>query len=263
LNLRSVAIWRIALAVVGCGLSAGCPTRVHVPGLPPLPEMDSQLETLEREQDACTKSAVPDPSCQQTKANLLKLANDADAVAAKAADPRMQIAYLRVAGTAAWQAGIEGTALANKTSQQGSDLCTTLDAQAQDNKVFGVPRDCAVLTILPGLVAHGNYLEQMKRIEADPESDAHLQELTNIVANFANDTVLFVHDREDAATRFKGLDDSVKKYVADAEKRMFCNLQVLRRAVLTKDRYRAALKQRVLDEIDRAQAQTNMSLLDC
>lgn len=181
------------------------------------------------------------PCVDEAEAKLFDLAQSAINAANDARDQRTRVALLRLAGVSLWQSGrgdeTEGSAMLNQITSQGSSVCEALETEAGKKNVYGAPRDCAILTILPALVWHSAYFNQLEQLEKQAPTEETRTALEKIVRNYPANTVLFVSERETTAKSFTGLSESVKGYIQEVKVRSFCNYLKVEEIVLDKDAY--------------------------
>jgi len=230
-----------------------------------LATLQGNFNTLYEAKQRCEQSTgVPDeriPCEGEQDMALYELARGADAAASSAADPRTRIALLRLAGVAAWQgAGAAADALVNKVSFEGVMRCDALEERVRAHETWGAPRDCALLVLLPALLAHEVKLAQLAVLRKAGQCAVGDIALRDIVDTWADSTVLFVRAHESKALGYRGVSDSVRRYVAEAKRRMMCNFQKVRsfeparcpaesaRALEEKDRIESALGTTFLEE---------------
>jgi hypothetical protein len=203
-----------------------------------LATLQSDFDDLYGARQACAKRAdareapdAPGPElpCEGQDVALYELALDAEKAARRAGDPRTRIALLRLAGVAAWQgAGREADALVAKAALEGVTQCDALEEQVRRQETWGAPRDCAVLVLLPALLAHDVQLERLARLRAAGACATGDVSLAELVDSWADSTVLFVQRREAKALGYRGLSPGVRRYVAETKRRMMCNFEKVR-----------------------------------
>jgi hypothetical protein len=184
--------------------------------------------------DVTTPAGLP---CGQSDEAMLSLAQEAEKGAADAKDPRTKISMLRLAGVSAWQAGPPGQQLATKVALEGGKLCDELEVKAKRREVYGAPRDCAILVILPALVSHSAYVNVLERLKNVPATDDTASELQRVADNYADNTVIFMVGNQAKATGFTGLDPSVVAYISAATKHMFCSFRLAEQVALANPKY--------------------------
>ncbi len=179
------------------------------------------------------------PCAEEAKAKLYDLAQSAIGTAKDARDQRTKVALLRVAGVSLWQSGRgteeEGNALVNQITLEGQAICEALETKAKKENIFGAPRDCAILTILPALVWHSEYFHKLKQLKHQEPTEDRKKALKGIISNYPNNTVLFVVAKETTAKGFTGLSATVKVYIEEVKKRSFCNYLMAEEIVLKRN----------------------------
>lgn len=198
-----------------------------------LSSLQSEFNELYARAAECAKSPTDSLDCTGQDLALHQLALDAEEAAGKADDPRTQIALLRLAGVAAWQShGARADAQATKIALAGEQRCDALDSEVKRRSAWGAPRDCALLLILPGLVAHDQLLEQLAALETAQACTAGDVALADLVDTYADATVLFLEDRKAKALGYQGISPSTRAYFEESQKRMVCNFERVRRLAL-------------------------------
>jgi hypothetical protein len=168
-------------------------------------------------------------ACEGQDVPLYQLALEAEASARKAKDPRSRIALLRLAGVAGWQGtGDNANELVERVSLEGVQRCDALEQRVRAKETWGAPRDCAILVLLPALLAHDVQLEKFAALEAAKQCVVGDVSYQDVVETYADSTVLFVHLKEGQALGYTGLSDSVREYVAESKRRMMCNFEKVR-----------------------------------
>ena len=187
----------------------------------------------------------------ESEAALFSLAESANSSATKASDQRTKVALLRLAGVSLWQSGrgAEANDWTYKIYQEGDSVCTPLEAKAKKGEIYGAPRDCALLTILPALVWHSEYIERLERLKYQDPTNERKQTLKEIIQNYHQNTVGFISEKENKAKNFTGISESIKEYIDEVKKRSYCNFLRAEEIVLKHDIYRVELKQEVKEKI--------------
>jgi len=207
------------------------------------------------------------PCTEEAKAKLYDLAQSAVRTAGNARDQRTKVALLRLAGVSLWQSGRgteeEGNALENQITLEGQAICETLEAEAKKENIYGAPRDCAILTILPALVWHSEYYHTLKELKGKKPTEDRKKALKEIISNYPNNTVLYVVAKETTAKSFTGLSDTVKDYIEEVKRRSFCNYLMTEEIVLGRnnDLY-LNLKPEVKKNIKSMGEKTDLNRLD-
>ncbi len=240
---RLTALW---VALITAGLLATSCAGIS------LSRLQTDFNQLYQAKEAClsAKPTSPEditnvksiPCTEQAEAALFDLSQSAKSAADKAKDQRTKVALLRLAGLSLWQSGRgtekEGNALVNNISMEGEFVCNAIEKEAKKGEIYGAPRDCALLTILPALVYHSEYKMRLERLDDQEPSDDSKREFENLISNYANNTVLFISAREEKVKAFTGLSISVKDYIDEAKRRSFCNFQKAEEVALKHDIYR-------------------------
>jgi len=180
------------------------------------------------------------PCTEEAKAKLYDLAQSAASTASNARDQRTKVALLRLAGVSLWQSGRgteeEGNALVNITTLEGQAICEALETEAKKENIYGAPRDCAILTILPALVWHSEYYHKLKELKDQNPTEDRKKALESVISNYPNNTVLYIVAKEAAAKSFTGLSDTVKVYIEEVKRSSFCNYLTAEEIVLDRDK---------------------------
>ena len=209
------------------------------------------------EQDASARAL----SCEGQEIPLYELAVSAEAAAGKARDARTRIALLRLAGVSAWQGvGRNADQLVTRVSLEGVKRCDALEERVRRQETWGAPRDCAMLVLLPALLAHDVQLENFAALQTAASCSVGEVSYRDIVDSYADSTVLFVATQKSKALGYTGSSPSVRLYVEETQKRMLCNFGKLRssapdvcpaesnRAAREKDRIEGELGTTIADE---------------
>ena len=212
--------------------------------------LQNDFDRLYQEKEDCRQSADARntlditriesiPCLEESEAALFNLAQSAKSAAEDASDQRTKVALLRLAGVSLWQSGRgtqgEGNALVNQITSEGESICDSLETEARKENIFGAPRDCAILTILPALVWHSEYFNRLEQLAKKEPTEDRKKTLEGIISNYPNNTVLFIVAKETKAKGFTGLSDSVKVYIEEVKKRSFCNYLKTEEIVLEPD----------------------------
>jgi hypothetical protein len=222
-----------------------------------------QSQDQERGESAAKGTSIP--CIEQSGAAFFDVAQSAKSAADKADDQRTKIALLRLAGVSVWQSGRgaekEGNALFNNICLQGDSICRAVEEKAKKGEIYGAPRDCALLAILPALVWHSEYKERLEELKREVPSEQSKEELSKIIENYANNTVLFVSSKKEEVRSFSGLPRSVMDYIEELQKRSFCNFQAAEAIVLGHDMYRD-LEEQVDNQFKIMSQETGLNRVD-
>jgi hypothetical protein len=217
-----------------------------------LSRLQTEFNQLYQEREACLSQGPesgPDvtkvksiPCIEQAEAAFFDLAQSAKSAADTAHDQRTKIALLRLAGLSLWQSGRgaekEGNALVNHIFLEGESICKAVEEKAKRGEIYGAPRDCALLAILPALVWHSEYKRRLEGLKREAPSEHGKEELSRIIENYANKTVLFLSDKKEEVRNHTGLSRSVMGYIDQVEKSSFCNFRMAEEIVLRHEMYR-------------------------
>jgi hypothetical protein len=242
-----------------------------------LSRLQTEFNQLYQEREACQSQdqqsgkgaakAKSIPCIEQAEAAFFDVAQSAKTAADKAGDQRTKIALLRLAGVSLWQSGRgaekEGNALVTNICLQGDSICKAIEEKAKKGEIYGAPRDCALLAILPALVWHSEYKERLEKLKREVPSEHGKEELSRIIENYANNTVLFVSNKKEEVRNYTGLSRSVMEYIEEVQKRSFCNFQMAEEIVLGHDMYRD-LEERVDNQFRIMSQETGLNRVnDC
>lgn len=232
-------------------LLAGCATTAD-------PDQGARrLAELVARRDAC----APEQPCRAAaRDELARLAEETADAAPGARDEPTRLALLGLAGTAAWQAGPDAGALAVRSAEVGVVRCRTLDELAQTGQARGAPDACAVLELLPALVAHASALADLEQLAARPPDASGEERLAELVAHYPQDTFLLVQQRAPHATGYAGIDPATIGWVEETHRRLFCDFGAVAAQVRGRDRYRRALGTALERQIARAERAAGLSL---
>jgi hypothetical protein len=198
------------------------------------------------------------------EAELRELSASARASAGQAEDEASRIRLLRVAGTAAWQGGPEGAAAAARVAEETVPECRRMEELARQDRGAPAPADCALLEILPALVAHTNHLEQLAVLTASRPTEGGLQALSRIVERYPPDTFLFIEERQEWATAYQSLGPRGRTYVENSRRVLFCDTRRVRDTVEAHTRYRDALGEAITEVFTAAAEATGLDFaIDC
>lgn len=223
-----------------------------------------RFERLFLRKQGCPAGAGGAACRASAEEELLELADSARRWAAEAGDERDRIRLLRVAGTAAWQGGPEGVVIATRVSEDTVPRCRSIEELSRTGQTQPAPADCALLEILPGLVAHTHHLQELAPLEALRPTEGGRQALARIVDHYPPETFLFVQQREEWAKAYEALGPRGRTYVESAKRVLFCDYTRVRDTVESHDLYRKALEQSVEDRMARAGELTGLDFsLDC
>jgi hypothetical protein len=101
-------------------------------------------------------------------------------------------------------------------ASKGSRLCESLD-----RKRFGTPRDCAILSMLPALIAHDRWVGQFKELGTkNPEDKTAF--LESFSANYKWNTWDAVSAQESVLAKDPRIDESVLLYVERQKNYFYC-----------------------------------------
>ena len=214
-----------------------------------LSRLQTEFNELYQEKEACLsqeKASGKDvtsiksiPCIEQAEAAFFALAQSAKSAADSADDQRTKIALLRLAGVSLWQSGRgtekEANALVNRICLEGESICRAIEEKAKKGEIYGAPRDCALVAILPALVWHSEYKKRLEELKGQPYSEQGREELIRIIENYPGNTVLFVSSKKKEVGTYTGLSPSVMDYVKEVERKSFCNFLIVEEIVLGKD----------------------------
>lgn len=223
-----------------------------------------RFEKLFVRKQNCPEGAAGAACRQEVEAELLDLAQQSRAAAEQAGDHVSRIRLLRVAGTAAWQGGPPGAALANQIAAETVPRCRSFEEESREGHATPPPADCALLEILPGLVAHTNHLQQLAALTRLRATDGGLQALTGIVERYPPDTFLFVQQHQEWATAYETLGPRGRTYIENSRRILFCDYRRVRDTVESHARYREALADATAASLARAAEATGLDYgIDC
>jgi hypothetical protein len=264
--LKGTRLW-VALITIGF-LATSC-TSVS------LPRLQTEFDQLYREREACLSQGTERgkdvtkvksiPCMEQAEAAFFDVARSAKSAADTAGDQRTKIALLRLAGVSLWQSGRggekEGNALVNDICFQGESICKGIEGEVKKGEIYGAPRDCALLAILPALVWHSEYKRRLEDLRREIPSEQGKEELSKIIENYANNTVLFVSTKKEEVRNYTGISRSVLEYIEEVQKRSFCNFQMAEEIVLGHDMYRD-LEERLDNQFKIMSQETGLNRVD-
>jgi hypothetical protein len=188
-------------------------------------ELQSDFIVLYQQKDRCEKyreenKPLPVECLADHNQALLEIARETEKIADKTGDERTQIGLYRLGAIAAWQASEKGWTIATDLSSKGERLCETLDP-----KSFGAPRDCAILMIMPALIAHDSFVAEMEGIVS--------KDATQKVSFFQRFSRSYKVNTWDALVRYeeklKGdprLDKTILKYISLQKQFFWCTLGI-------------------------------------
>jgi hypothetical protein len=211
-----------------------------------LSRLQTEFNELYQEKEACLsqgKATGEDvtnvkgiPCIEQAEAAFFALAQSAKSAADSAEDQRTKIALLRLAGVSLWQSGRgtekEANALVNRICLEGESICTAIEEKAKKGEIYGAPRDCALVAILPALVWHSEYDKRLEELKREPYTAQRREELIRIIENYPGNTVLFVSNKKKEVGTYTGLSPSVVDYIKEVERRCFCNFLVVEQMIM-------------------------------
>jgi hypothetical protein len=183
--------------------------------------LQSDFITLYQQKDRCEQAqkkdeTLPSECMADYDQALINIAQEAEKLEGKAEDARTRIGILRLGALAAWQAGEKGFNKADDLASKGSRLCESLDREH-----FGAPRDCAILGVLPALVAHDSWVAQSKDLATkNPEDKAVFFE--NFAANYKLNTWDVVAKQEALLAKDPKIDASLLLYLRRQKNAFYC-----------------------------------------
>ena len=223
-----------------------------------------RFETLFIRKQSCPSGSRGAACRGSVEAELLQLAESARASAEQADNEASRIRLLRVAGTAAWQGGPQGAVVARGIAEDAVPRCRSLEDLARKGRATPPPADCALLEILPALVAHTNQLDQLAVLTASRPTEGGLLALTRIVEHYPPDTFLYIEQRQEWATAYQALGPRGRTYVENSRRVLFCDTRRLRDTVEAHTRYRDTLGETVAEVLTRAAEATGLDFaIDC
>lgn len=223
-----------------------------------------RFEKLFVRKQNCPAGAAGAACRESAESELLDLAGRARASAADESDEARRIRLLRVAGTAAWQGGSRGTPLAVEIAEEAVPRCRALEERARTQDTPPAPVDCALLEILPGLVTHTRYLEDLAAIAALRPTEASTRALARIVERYPADTFLAVQAHQEWATAYTALGRRGRTYVETSRRVLFCDYRRVAGTVDAHERYREALDEAMAAGLARAPEATGLDFaVDC
>lgn len=223
-----------------------------------------RFEKLFVRKQNCASGAAGSACRQEAEAELLELAQRSHDSAAQEMNPLSRIRLLRISATAAWQAGSQGAGLADRIAEDTVPRCRSFEEEARKGNATPPPVDCALLEILPGLVAHTNHLAQLDALSALGPTEGGLRALTRIVEHYPPDTFLFVQAHQEWATAYESLGQRGRTYIETSRRILFCDYRRVRDTVESHDRYREALGASIAAGLARAAEATDLDFaVDC
>ncbi|MGI9591813.1 MAG: hypothetical protein ACR2P8_10635 [Myxococcota bacterium] len=223
-----------------------------------------RFEKLFVRKQNCPSGARGAACRQEVQLELLELAERARESAEAESDEATRIRLLRVAATAAWQGGPQGVVIANRIAEDTVPRCRSLEELARKGQTAPAPVDCALLEILPGLVAHTNHLEQLEALTLLRPTDAGLQALARIIDHYPADTFRFLEQHEEWALSYQELGLRGRTYVETSRRVLFCDFRRVAEAVDAHDRYREALGETMAAALASANENSDLDFaIDC
>jgi hypothetical protein len=254
---------RIGAGILVAGLLLGLTGCATLSRLTHVGAQDRFEKLFVRKQN-CPDGAAGAACREAVEAELLELAQRSRDSAEQATDPVSRFRLLRVAATAAWQGGPQGAALANRIAEEAVPRCRSFEQEARKGQATPPPADCALLEILPGLVAHTHHLDQLAALAALGPTEGGLRALTRIVERYPPDTFLFVQEHQEWATAYETLGPRGRTYVENSRRVLFCDYRRVRDTVESHTRYREALDATITTGLARAAEATGLDYtLDC
>lgn len=217
-----------------------------------------RFEKLFVRKQNCPEGAAGAGCRQGVEEEMLLLSERARASADADGDEATRIRLLRVAGSAAWQGGPAGALIATRIAEDTVPRCRSLEALSLKSRTEPAPVDCALLEILPGLVAHTNHLDQLTALRLLRPTDGGLQALARIVDHYPGDTFLFVQQHAERATSYQAVGPRGRAYVETSRRVLFCDYRRVQDAVDAHDRYREALGETMEAALARAVEATDL-----
>ena len=206
-------------------LAVSAPALLLLSCATPAPSVGAdRLRALVAERDACR-----DAPCRRTaESALLELGHRASEAAGTARREHQRLGHLRVAGLAAWQAGEAGEPLADRANRAALSRCRTLDDLAREGRPVGSPDDCAVLEVLPALVAHAAAMREIPWLAGVQPDTRNRYALETLAADYPSQTFLLLADLEPRLLAYRGLSRPTADWLIDSRKRAFCDYARLR-----------------------------------
>jgi hypothetical protein len=204
----------LAACAIGCGTARG------------LSDLQREFDRALQFDDACRDPgggarALECATGQQ--ARYAAIADEAGRLAREASSPATRVALLRLEATAAWQAGRDDQARA--AADRAQPLCEASDAAAG-------ARDCAVLAVLPALIAVDRYGRAWAALRAAPGGDAATR-VTALERQYRTQLWPQFNAAAAGAQRTPGLPESFGAYLDRQRVRSFCTYrEVGREAVM-------------------------------
>jgi hypothetical protein len=183
--------------------------------------LQSDFVTLYQQKDRCEQArkkgkALPSECMADYDQALMDIALEAEKLVGRAEDAGTRVGLLRLGALAAWQGGEEGFNKADDLASRGSRLCDSLD-----KKGFGAPRDCAILRLVPALVAHDSWVAQFKGLPTkSPEEKIHF--FQKFARNYKLNTWDPVAEQESVLAREPGIDASLLLYLKRQKNAFYC-----------------------------------------
>jgi hypothetical protein len=211
--------WNLAVIANLATLLAACGTGLEVAG------KRQNLGALQQESERC-RAASPAPGGFQAcsarhGAALAKLAQESADEAAKAQNRATRIGLYALAANGGWESGMDaGFQVADTAIQAGTAEC----GRAAANE-FVPPRDCALLRVGPGFVAHMRTLSIVDQIEAKPPasvSAAEKRQLAEVSIRYVRNTFDFVEGQRRQFEADPNLDQSVLALLDRQRSTFFC-----------------------------------------
>jgi hypothetical protein len=197
--------------------------------------LQAQLEDLEHQridcaaaenqlEDSAALNVAEDVAlrCGDAGPQYVAIARDARAAASGASDARTRIGLLRLAASAGAQSGgPEGREIAGAAGEQGRQECQQLPSDQ-----FGAPRDCALLAIMPAMIAHESAVGEVERLKAapDPLSEADAQLVRDLAKSYGQNTRGYIDAKTSVVEADPTLPASFKRYVEAQQKPILCTM---------------------------------------
>lgn len=201
---------------------------------------------------------------ESTAQGYVEIASEALDSAGEAKKPTTRVAFYRLAAVAAWQAGEAGDKVYEAAQSQGAAEC-----EKDWSDMYRPPRDCALLLLLPAIVANTELAPSIDAVSAAIErggvTDATVQQAQELYDRFPGNTWQYLQYRRDEVVKLTGIDKSVVSYMDREERTYYCNFVKLEGAIAQipghEDLRRKALetKQDMFRKMDAAGRRPNCS----
>jgi hypothetical protein len=236
----------MTLAALLCGCAVASLSEIQA-------SFDSRIQARGDCSMAVAKGTTRSEVCRAGDSTLLDVARRAHSAKGASSDARTDIATLRLAANAGWESATpEGLEIADAASAEGVQRC-----DAVSEKQFGTPRDCALLRVAPGMVAHVRAVILIDRIErSNPLSEDDRRSLALVSDSYVANTFEFIERVR--STRLVGdtdLDPSVLAYLDQQRRAFYCTAAGLvalnRRAGDTQRMSALFTRRQMMQKVDR------------